>query len=135
MAKDDVKFLEATMEYTNQFIGCCGLDCEKCDARIATITNDNALREKTAALWTNLNGVTITPEVINCTGCRIKGAKTPFCDKFCPVHNCVRKKRLDICADCEQMDGCPTLGRIATNSPFVLENLKKLRNVRQCEIN
>ena len=30
----------------NRFIACCGLDCEKCDARIATITNDNALREK-----------------------------------------------------------------------------------------
>lgn len=45
----------------NQLIGCCGLDCKKCDVRIATITNDNALREKTAALWTKLNGVTITP--------------------------------------------------------------------------
>ena len=28
----------------NDLIGCCGLDCEKCDARIATLTNDNALR-------------------------------------------------------------------------------------------
>ena len=119
------------MKYTNQFIGCCGLDCKKCDARIATITNDNALREKTATLWTKLNGVTITPEMINCTGCRIAGAKTPFCDKFCPVHNCVREKELDTCADCGQMDGCPTLGLIATNSPFVLENLKKLRNAKQ----
>lgn len=34
------------MKSTNQLIGCCGLDCEKCDARIATLTNDNALREK-----------------------------------------------------------------------------------------
>lgn len=47
------------MKNTNQLIGCCGLDCEKCDARIATITNDNALREKTAIFWTKLNGVTI----------------------------------------------------------------------------
>lgn len=113
------------MKYTNQFIGCCGLDCEKCDARIATITDDNALREKTAMLWTKLNGVTITPEMINCTGRRIKGAKTPFCDKLCPVHNCVREKELESCADCGQMDGCPTLRFIATNSPVVLENLKK----------
>ncbi len=30
----------------DRLIGCCGLDCEGCDARIATITNDNALREK-----------------------------------------------------------------------------------------
>ena len=115
------------MKNTNQRIGCCGLDCEACDARIATITNDNALREKTAALWTKLNGVTITPDMINCTGCRIEGAKTPFCDKLCPVHNCVREKELDTCADCGQMDGCPTLGQIAGNSPFVLENLKQLK--------
>ena len=80
------------MKNTNQLIGCCGLDCETCDARIATVTNDNALREKTAALWTKLNGVTITAEMINCTGCRAEGAKTPFCDKLCPVHNCVRER-------------------------------------------
>ena len=66
----------------NQLIGCCGLDCEICDARIATFANDEALREKTAALWTKLNGVTITPDMINCAGCRIEGAKTPFCDKL-----------------------------------------------------
>ena len=48
----------------NQLIACCWLDCEVCDARTATITNDSALREKTAALWSKLNGVPITPEMI-----------------------------------------------------------------------
>ena len=38
------------MKNTTQLIGCCGLHCETCDARIATITNDDALRERTAAL-------------------------------------------------------------------------------------
>ena len=90
----------------------------KYDARIATTTNDNALREKTAALWTKLNGVTILPEMINCTGCRIEGVKTPFCDRLCPVHNCVREKGLNTCADCGQMDGCPTLGRIAKRGKY-----------------
>ena len=47
------------MKNKNQLIGCCGLDCEKCDARIATIKDDNALSEQTATLWTKLNGVTI----------------------------------------------------------------------------
>ncbi len=118
------------MEYIGKLIGCCGLDCESCDARISTITGDNSLREKTAALWTKLNGVTITPEMINCTGCRMQGAKTPFCDKLCPVHNCVREKGVDTCADCALMDGCQTLGCIVTNSPFVLENLKQLRKAK-----
>ena len=125
-----IKPMEVTMKNTNQLIGCCGLDCEKCDARIATITNDNALRKKTAALWTKLNGVTITPDMINCTGCRIEGAKTPFCDKLCPVHNCVREKKLDTCADCEKMDKCPTLGCIVVNSSSVLNNLKQIRKER-----
>ena len=39
-------------KHKNQLIGCSGQDCEVCDARIATLTNDTALREKTAALWT-----------------------------------------------------------------------------------
>ena len=115
----------------NKPIACCGLDCETCDARIATITDDNALREKTAALWSKLNGVPITPEMMNCTGCRVEGAKTPFCDNLCPIHNCVREKGLDTCADCAQMDGCQTLGRIAANNPPALENLKRLRETEQ----
>ena len=114
----------------NQLIGCCGLDCETCEARIATITNNNALREKTAALWSKLNGVTITPETINCTGCRVDGVKTPFCDKLCPVYNCVREKKLAACADCAQMDGCPTLGQIAVNNPSVWDNLKQIRKAK-----
>ena len=32
--------------------------------------------------------------------------------------------------DCGQMDGCPTLRQIAINSPFVLENLKSLREAK-----
>ena len=119
--------MEMNCKHANQLIGCCGLDCETCDARIATLTNDDELREKTAALWTKLNGVAITPDMIHCTGCRMEGAKTPFCDKLCPIHNCVQEKNLNTCADCEQMDGCPMLGSIAANSPFVLENLKRLR--------
>ena len=29
-----------------QLIAGCGLDCESCDARIATVENDNELKEK-----------------------------------------------------------------------------------------
>lgn len=84
----------------NHLIACCGLDCEKCDARTATLTGDAVLREKTAALWTQLNGVTITPDMIFCTGCRAEGVKTPFCDSLCSIRSCVREKKLKTCADC-----------------------------------
>jgi hypothetical protein len=34
-----------------KLIACCGLNCAACDARIATLTNDDALRVKTAERW------------------------------------------------------------------------------------
>lgn len=114
-------------------IACCGLDCETCDARIATATDDAALRERTAALWTKLNDVPITPEMLHCTGCRAAGAKTPFCDHLCPIRGCVREQKLDTCAGCPQLEACPTLGRITANNPRALEALKQLRTPEQIE--
>lgn len=46
-------------------IAYCGLDCEKCDAYIATIHDDQGLREKTAKLWAELNHAPI----ITCGDC------------------------------------------------------------------
>ena len=43
----------------NKMIAFCGLDCTKCDAYIATQTNDDALRAQTAKLWSKLNNVEI----------------------------------------------------------------------------
>ena len=48
-------------------IACCGIDCEFCDARIATVNNDYELREQTARKWSEMNHAPeITPETINC---------------------------------------------------------------------
>lgn len=47
-----------------KMIAYCGLDCEKCDAYIATINDDQKLREKTAKLWAELNNAPILPEQI-----------------------------------------------------------------------
>ena len=63
-----------------QLIACCGLDCESCDARIATVRDDNELREKTAQLWSKLNNIPeITADTINCMGCCVDGVKTMYC--------------------------------------------------------
>lgn len=58
------------MAIMKKLIAYCGLDCENCDARKATLKNDDALREKTARLWSKMNGEKILPEMINCEGCR-----------------------------------------------------------------
>lgn len=71
-----------------KMIAYCGLDCEKCDAYIATINDNQELRKKTAKLWAELNNAPILPEHINCQGCRVDGIKTVFCDNMCGIRQC-----------------------------------------------
>lgn len=108
----------------NEMIGCCGLNCEKCDAYLATVNNDQALREKTAKLWAKLNNAPILPEHINCEGCRVNGAKTVFCESLCEIRKCAARKGFSTCGDCPELETCHTVGAILENNPSALENLK-----------
>ena len=105
-------------------IGYCGLDCKKCDAYIATVNDDQALREKTAKQWVELNHAPILPEHIYCEGCRMDGVKTVFCEHMCEIRKCALKKRVSTCGDCPELETCPTIGAILENNPSALENLK-----------
>ena len=105
-------------------IAYCGLDCEQCDAYLATIRDDLALREKTAKKWSELNHVTILPEDINCEGCRVDGKKTYYCDKLCEIRLCARKKGVETCGDCAELETCRTVAMITSNNPDALKNLK-----------
>ena len=111
----------------NKLIAYCGIDCKKCDAYIATKNNDQALREKTAKLWAELNNAPILPEHINCEGCRVDGKKTIYCDSLCAIRQCALKKGVTTCGDCPEMDGCPIVGALHANNPAALKNLKEGR--------
>ena len=106
-----------------QMIAYCGLNCEKCDAYLATIHDDQALREKTAKLWAEANHAPITPEMINCRGCRVEGIKTPFCEAMCPIRQCALKKGVATCGDCSEVGTCQTVSMVFQNSPDAAKNL------------
>ena len=108
----------------NKMIAYCGLDCEKCDAYLATINDDQELRKKTAKLWAKLNNAPILPEHINCQGCRVDGIKTVFFNSMCGIRQCALKKGVDTCADCSNLENCPTVSEILKNNPSALNNLK-----------
>ena len=112
-------------------IAFCGLDCQKCDAYIATIHNDQELREKTAKLWSELNHTVILPEHINCEGCRADGVKTVFCSSICAIRQCALKKGLSTCGDCPDMEKCSTLGTIISSQPDALRNLRELQTKKE----
>lgn len=107
-----------------QLIACCGLDCESCDARIATIKNDDELREKTAREWSVLNNAPeITAATIHCMGCRADGVKFAYCSDYCEIRRCVHEKGWDTCRDCPEMDTCPRVGAVFQQAPGAKENL------------
>ena len=105
-------------------IAYCGLDCETCDAYLATINDDQALREKTAKLWAELNNAPIRPEHINCQGCRMDGIKTVFCDSLCDIRLCALQKGVATCGDCPDIDHCHTVATIISTNPEALKNLR-----------
>lgn len=88
------------------------------------MNNDNALRAKVAKKWSELNGVEITPEMINCAGCRIDGVKTPYCESLCPIRQCAMGKKIETCGKCVEMESCEKIGAIIGNNPNVRERLK-----------
>ena len=105
-------------------IAYCGLDCETCEARLATIHNDVALRKTVAKKWSEWNQAEITPDMINCMGCRVEGVKTPYCDTLCPIRQCAMGKGHETCGNCDQMEECGKVGAIIGNNADARRNLK-----------
>lgn len=108
----------------NNMIAFCGLNCEKCDARIATVNDDDELRQKTARLWTVLNGVEITKDMINCMGCCADGVKTPYCENLCPIRHCALEKGFASCGNCSELEKCEKVGMIIGSDNEAKRNLK-----------
>ena len=110
----------------DDLIGYCGLNCRKCQAYIATVNDDNELREEISKNWSELNDVEITPEMINCVGCRVDGVKTQFCESLCQIRQCALEKKLETCADCDEWEECEKLKMIFDNNDEACHNLKAL---------
>jgi len=105
----------------------CGLDCEKCDAFIATATNDDALRAKVAAEWSAAFHATLAASDIHCTGCTpVGGVKFAHCENTCQVRKCARGRGLSTCAGCADY-GCAQLNEIHGMAPHAKAALDALR--------
>ncbi len=108
-----------------ELIAYCGLDCEKCDARTATLNDDDRLRKKNAKQWSELNNIEITAEMINCMGCRTDGIKTVYCESLCPIRKCAMSKDFETCGECPSVESCQTAAPVISNNAEAKDNLKK----------
>jgi len=109
----------------NNSISCCGLDCSKCDAYIATQTNDDDKRMEVAQKWSTEFNADIKPEEINCNGCCSEGQKFSHCD-VCEIRSCCMEKELENCAGCEiyTCDKLENFFKMAPEAHTTLDNLR-----------
>jgi len=107
-------------------IAYCGIDCAACDARKATLTNDDALRAKTAAKWNAAFGFPADPALVECVGCSGDGAKIGHCAE-CDMRLCAMAKGLATCAGCAEFEACERICRFLADVPEARANLALLR--------
>jgi len=103
----------------------CGLSCDFCPAYQATLKNDDELRRQTAMEWSQMFNAQITPEMINCEGCRTPGLKLGHC-AVCEIRSCAASRGYDTCAQCDDY-ACEKLAPVITAMPLAKETLEKLR--------
>jgi len=104
----------------------CGLDCEKCEAFIATLENDDALRAKVAKEWSETYLIPVKPEDINCTGCVSDKVKSFYCERLCKIRRCAQGRDLRTCADCDWFP-CEDLNEVFRFAPHARVLLESLR--------
>ncbi len=109
-----------------KIIACCGLNCATCDARIATVTDNQALRASVAEKWkVQYQAAALTTDMINCTGCREPGAKFAHCNQ-CEIRSCVKSKGFQTCAGCSDLGNCAKVKGVHQYVPEALVNLQSL---------
>jgi hypothetical protein len=107
-------------------IACCGLDCSKCEARAATLEDDDVKRADVAKKWSVMYNSDIKPEQINCTGCRVEGIKFHYCENICGIRKCCMARGFGTCAECGDYI-CDTLAGFIKMAPEAGEALERQR--------
>lgn len=108
-----------------RLIACCGLDCEHCDARRATVDNDDAPSgAHRPEMERNERCTADHGRDHPLYGCRTEGVKFAYCSDLCRIRKCVSEKGLSTCGDCREVDACPIVGAIFRHAPDARENLR-----------
>ena len=81
-------------------IAYCGLDCAVCPAYLATVSDDDAARQRVAAKWAAEFGAPVTAADINCDGCSSDSERLYAYCGTCGIRACARGRQVINCAHC-----------------------------------
>jgi hypothetical protein len=84
----------------SKMIAMCGLDCKDCIAFIATMKNDDKLREKVVEAWST-EKEHLGLEDVDCDGCLSGKRLHSFC-QVCDVRKCGLQRNIENCAYCNE---------------------------------
>lgn len=117
----------------------CGIDCERCPVLIATIKNDDSLRQQTAKEWSSLYAEILerfgipglNARDMNCLGCRSDRGLFIGCAS-CSIRKCSRDKGFITCASCADFESCDMLNAFYSFKIHhsAKENFERMRMMR-----
>ncbi|MCD4655999.1 MAG: DUF3795 domain-containing protein [Planctomycetes bacterium] len=110
----------------NEIISFCGIVCSQCEAYIATMKDDDELRQKTAEHWSKTYGADIKAEHINCRGCLSTEEPLFSHCKVCEYRLCGIDKGVENCAHCNEYP-CEKLAKFHGMVPQCKETLDKIK--------
>jgi len=112
----------------DEMIACCGLNCAKCEAYLATQAKDQAALEEIAARWrAEYNAPDITAAAVACNGCI--ASEGPWCGHCaeCEIRACANQHGVVNCGACTEYP-CEILNGFLEMVPVARENLERLRS-------
>ena len=89
------------------YLGACGIYCEKCDIRVAGETEDRAAQERIANWIVENCSVECRPSLVRCGGCW--GPLDRHWSGDCKVMLCAKERGVKLCVDCSEYPECETL--------------------------
>ncbi len=109
-----------------RLVACCGITCSDCPAFIAAKTDDDGLRKKTAAEWSQQYGADIKPEDVNCAGCTVTEGPHIGHWSECGIRQCCSGRGVENCARCDDY-ACDQLAKFLEMVPAAKQTLDGLR--------
>ncbi len=110
----------------SRMIAYCGLVCSECPTFLATLTDDDVARARTAAIYAENFGFDLRAEEIDCDGCRSEGGTLMAYCRACVIRECCRTKGLDNCTVCPDQP-CENLAEFHAFSPGAKASFDALR--------